>query len=258
MVKLFMDFDSTITEESTLMQLYLRLPKSVFQETVRISNQEYYANESSLTEICYSNLKRIIKDSTKWNECLTRMTAEIMQYSSDTEGIEFKGMNLIEKCLKELNITGLSRAASQITTRHGFTDFVRGFDMKSRYIISFNWSQQLISLLCPDIPFSNIISNRLVFRGEKCIGSARNRTLLTPEDKFRNFTRLKDEKNIFCGDSLPDLLPSVYSDTAFAFVSHDKEFLIICNMLNEKFSRPIYIINNFNEASIILRDIKLF
>lgn len=79
-----------------------------------------------------------------------------------------------------------------------------------------------------------------------------NSTFLTPEQKFNYFQKLKSRNNIFCGDSLPDLLPSLYSNIAFAFPSHDREFLAVCNKLREKFSRNIYIVNDFNGASRIL------
>ena len=252
-----MDFDSTITEESTLMQLYLRLPKKIFERTIEISNIDYYKYEEPLTRKCYSNLVLTIRRSKSWEECLKQITAIVLRYSRDIEGIELKGMNLIEDCLKNLNIRGITRAASQIKIRPGFSSFIKGFDKDSRYILSFNWSNQLIGMICSNIPSSNIISNSLNFKDDRCLGFNSRAIILTPDHKFNHFNRLKDRLNVFCGDSLPDLLPCLYSNLAFAFVSHDKEFLSICNMLREKFSRLIYIVNNFNDANRVLNRVSL-
>lgn len=107
MVRLFMDFDSTITEESTLMQIYIRLPKETFKKTVEISNEDYYKVEEKYTNKTYSNIFAIIKSTTDWNSCLKAITAEVFRYSKEIEGIEMRGVNLIEPCLKELDIFGL-------------------------------------------------------------------------------------------------------------------------------------------------------
>lgn len=257
MVKLFMDFDSTITEDSTLMQLYLRLPKDMLRKATSISNKDYYRYEEPLTRKCFSNLILTIRNSKNWEECSKQITIIMLDYSKMIKGIELKGMNLIENCIKHLDTEGLARAASQIRVREGFESFIGRFERDLRYIISFNWSDQLIRMKCPEIPSNNIISNSLRFRRNECLGFYRNRIVLTPEHKFSYFNKLKDKINIFCGDSLPDLLPCLYSDLAFAFNSHDKEFLSICDMIREKFSRQIYIVNNFNEASHILSKFSL-
>lgn len=63
MVKLFMDFDSTITEESTLIQIYMRLPKEIFKKTIEISNKDYYEIEEKYTNKAYFNIFTIIKST---------------------------------------------------------------------------------------------------------------------------------------------------------------------------------------------------
>ena len=252
-----MDFDSTITAESTLLQLYLRLPKPAFEETIKISNLDYYRYEEQLVASCYSKLKSVINKSDTWEGCLNSITAEVINYSEDIGELELCGMALIEECLKCLDIKSLRRASSQINIRKGFSSFVNKFSKKERYILSFNWSSQLIRLVCPNIPSNNIISNKLKFNRKKCIGFDRNLIFLTPQHKLVYFNRLKDKINVFCGDSLPDLLPCLYSNIAFAFKSHDKEFLSIFNILRKKFSRHLYMVDNFKEAGKILDKLQL-
>ncbi len=45
MVAVILDFDSTITEASTLMQIYLRLPEEIFKQAAVISEKNYYNKE---------------------------------------------------------------------------------------------------------------------------------------------------------------------------------------------------------------------
>ncbi len=252
MVKLFMDFDSTITQESTLMQIYLRLPKEIFEEAVRISNEEYYQYEEPLTKNCYSNLNQLIKKCKCWEEFLNLAVIEIFDYSKKIEGIELKGMALIEKCLMFFGINELTRAVEQIQIRNGYNSFANRVNKYNRYILSFNWSNYLIGLVCQNIPRNNIISNVMDFNKKKFVGFNRTQILLTPEHKFNHFNILKDTINISCGDSLSDLLLCLHSDIAFAFKSHDKNFLSICNKISRKFSRNIYLVNDFYDADKIL------
>ncbi len=62
-----MDFDSTITEESTLMQIYMRLPEQVFRKAITISDEDYYKYESGIIAECYSKLRRILKQNHQFN-----------------------------------------------------------------------------------------------------------------------------------------------------------------------------------------------
>lgn len=157
--------------------------------------------------------------------------------------------------LKKVAVFGLNRAAKQIKIRGGFNNFINNFNEDSRFILSFNWSNELIIKVCSGIPQKNIISNILNFKKEKCIGFNRREFLLTPTDKFKHFNRLKDRFNVFCGDSLADLLPCLYSDVSFAFKSHDSDFLSVCKQINEKFNKRAYLVNNFNDACSILKEV---
>lgn len=165
-----------------------------------------------------------------------------------------RGVNLIEPCLKELDIFGLDRAARQIKVRRGFNNFIKNFNEDSRFILSFNWSNELIIRVCREIQQKNIISNVLNFNKEKCIGFNKAEFLLTPKDKFKHFNRLKGRFNVFCGDSLADLLPCLCSNISFAFKSHDSNFLSICKQINEKFNKKLYLVNDFNDANSLFKE----
>ncbi len=251
MVVLILDFDSTITEESTLIQLYLRLPEEIFKSAMSISNKDYYDKELPLTKECYKRIKQIMYREENWEKCLEHITAIILEYSQEIEALEVKGMSLIEGPLKHLDVSSLERAASQIKVRSGFESLVKDFGGQV-YILSCNWSTDLVKLVCPEIDRSKIISNNLRFKDGKCNGFERKRIVLTPEHKFKEFQRIKKDKNIVCGDSLPDLLLLLNADRGFAFVSHDKDFIEVCLLSKTKFLREIHIVDNFEEVRSIL------
>ena len=161
-------------------------------------------------------------------------------------------MNLIEEQLKSSQFFGLERAASQIQIRSGFKELIKSSLVGEVYILSCNWSTDLIQLVCPKIKGKNIIANSLKFKDGKCSGFDRKRIILTPEDKFKEFKKIKGEK-IVCGDSLPDLLPMIHADKGFAFLSHDSDFIEVCKLLRERFSRNIHIVSNFTDVLKLLK-----
>ena len=98
----------------------------------------------------------------------------------------------------------------------------------------------------------NILANNLRFKDGKCRGFERKRIILTPKHKFKEFQRIKGDRTIVCGDSLPDLLLLLNADKGFAFISHDKDFIEISQLIKTKFSREIYIVNNFEEVKKLI------
>ncbi len=162
-------------------------------------------------------------------------------------------MNLIETPLCYLEYSGLQRAASQIKRRDGFNVFLDNFPKSSIYVISCNWSKSLIQLVCPEIPYKNIIANELIFKNGKCKGFDRKNVILTPEDKIRAYKKIQKPEVLYAGDSLPDLLPILNASKGFAFISHDKDFIEVCNKIKEKFSKEIFLVQNFQEVNNIIK-----
>src|SRR3989339_163856 len=148
MVAVILDFDSTITEASTLMQIYLRLPEEIFKQAAVISEKNYYNKELPLTKKCYTQIKNIINNEEEW-----------------------------EKCLK----------------------------------------------------------------------------YITAEDKIRAYKKIQKPEVLYAGDSLPDLLPILNASKGFAFISHDKDFIEVCNKIKEKFSKEIFLVQNFQEVNNIIK-----
>ncbi len=251
-----MDFDSTITEESTLVWLYmlseLFRDKDKRKELENISN-EFYAEELKLKAKTYKKLFKCL-DYYKFEDFLKSIMQVMQDYERRIIVYEMLGMQLVEPFLKNIKLEDISRASSQIKLREGFSEFVYMFDLNERYIISCNWSDLFINMVCqPNVNRKNIFSNRLAIKKDECSGFDYNEVILTPLVKSKIFNNYKAEKNVYCGDSFPDIMPTLLSDIGFVFESSDKEYASLLKFVKEKYSRNIFFVSDFNEAKSLLK-----
>ena len=250
MVKLFLDFDSTITKESTLVRLYmlseLFRDKNKREELERISN-EFYSKENEILNRTYAKLFKCLYEE-NFNKFITKLINIINDYENEIKPYEYSGMKLIEPYLIGLNIEDLTRAKSHIEIRQGFSKFIKRFEKENRYVISCNWSDLFISITCPSIPKENIFSNKFIIKNDVFINFDYNEIILTPMVKFKVFNKYKDDFSVYCGDSLTDILPTIITDISFTFVSHDKNYITLLELIKNKYKRNIIIVKDFHQA----------
>lgn len=250
-----MDFDSTITEDSTLVRLYmlsdLFREKDKRKELERISN-EFYAKEEELKARTYPKLINSLSCKT-FDDFLKGAISIMNDYERNIRVYEMEGMRLVEPFLKDITIKDMARAASQIKVRSGFDKFIEQFNKNDRHIISCNWSDIFVNLVCrSQVPQRNIFSNKLLIKDDKCIGFNYNQIILTPLVKLDFFNKYKSKNNIYCGDSFPDLMPTILSDRGFVFKSHDRAYIELLKLVKERYNRSIVIVKDFNEARSLL------